>query len=87
MLGPADAVDRVDTVEPARAVGPARAVDAAAADGPRRPWRLAGYGEASYWQYLDDAAAEQAKYDARHGIETDAWTRSLSQALMGNDGV
>lgn len=39
------------------------------------------YGDESYWNYLDEHAAElHAK-----GIG-DAYTRSLSEALAGNDG-
>ena len=42
----------------------------------------AGYGDRSYWNYLDAHAAELAK----KGIK-DAYSRSLIEALAGNDGI
>lgn len=39
------------------------------------------YGTESYWQYLDDSAAE----DFAKGIK-DAYTQTLAEALDGNDG-
>jgi hypothetical protein len=41
----------------------------------------ANYGDASYWDYLDRHAEELAT----KGIE-DALTRTLAEALKGNDG-
>jgi hypothetical protein len=40
------------------------------------------YGDRSYWNYLDAHAAELAE----KGIE-DAYTRTLSEALQGNEGI
>lgn len=48
-----------------------------------------GYGGESYWEYLDRAAAEASDYWRRHGDEDKAaqmMTRSLSEALRGNEG-
>lgn len=49
------------------------------------------YGGPSYWAYLDEAAERGHDYFTRHpelGIDPESmFTRSLSEALMGNDGV
>lgn len=48
-----------------------------------------GYGGESYWDYLERAAFETMDYYLRHGDpETAAsiLTRSLTEALRGNDG-
>lgn len=43
------------------------------------------YGDEDYWQYLEDAAIEgQEKWSERLGINF--MTRTLSEALMGNEG-
>jgi hypothetical protein len=39
------------------------------------------YGSESYWNYLEETAQE----DFSKGV-TDAFTRSLSEALRGNEG-
>lgn len=47
-----------------------------------------GYGTESYWDYLDEAAAEHYAYRSDvypNGIE-DAYTASLADVLRGNDG-
>ena len=47
------------------------------------------YGGEGYWAYLDRAALESAAYYARRGDNDRAaamLTRSLSEALQGNDG-
>jgi hypothetical protein len=47
------------------------------------------YGGESYWDYLDRAALQSAAHWARKGDNDRAaamLTRSLSEALMGNDG-
>lgn len=41
-----------------------------------------GYGDTHYWEYLDESAAE--KYAKGY---TDSFTRTLSEALRGNDGI
>jgi hypothetical protein len=49
----------------------------------------AGYGDERHWTYLDSAAAEQSDYWRRQGDEGKAaemLTRSLSEALRGNEG-
>jgi hypothetical protein len=49
-----------------------------------------GYGDETYWRYLDDAAMRQRDYYRERG---DGWeadrmmTRSLTEALVGNDGA
>jgi hypothetical protein len=48
-----------------------------------------GYGDESYWAYLDRAAFEKCAYYTRQGDAEKAAemiTRSLSEALAGNDG-
>lgn len=55
-----------------------------------REAQASNYGNASYWRYLDQAAMEHADYWRRHGDETKAaeeLTRSLSEALTGNEGI
>lgn len=47
-----------------------------------RDAQASNYGSPSYWQYLDDSAQEH--YDKGY---TDSFTRTLSEALMGNDGI
>ena len=48
------------------------------------------YGTEDYWQYLDDAARDNRDYFRRHpelGIDPESMmTRTLSEALAGNDG-
>jgi len=51
---------------------------------------IAGYGGPSYWTELDDAADRHAAYFTEIGRPDMAelmFTRSLSEALMGNDGI
>ena len=48
-----------------------------------------GYGSESYWQYLDDAAQRHYDYFAErgmHGMAEEMLSRSLGEALLGNDG-
>lgn len=48
-----------------------------------------GYGDRSYWDYLDQHAQELHDYFMKKGDEKTAkemLTRSLSESLMGNDG-
>ncbi len=48
-----------------------------------------GYGSESYWDYLERAARESRDYYLRNGNSERAelmMTRSLSEALRGNDG-
>ena len=48
-----------------------------------------GYGGESYWAYLDKACAESADHWRSRGDEDRAaamMTRSLGEALAGNDG-
>lgn len=48
-----------------------------------------GYGDTSYWAYLDDAALRTRDYFTRHGDPVKAaemMARGLGEALMGNDG-
>jgi hypothetical protein len=48
-----------------------------------------GYGDESYWRYLDQSAQEHYDYFMARGDRERAarmLTESLSQALMGNDG-
>ena len=48
-----------------------------------------GYGTESYWTYLEESTAETAAYFAKRGDTESAermFTRSLSEALEGNDG-
>jgi hypothetical protein len=49
-----------------------------------------GYGDRSYWDYLEQAAWDNRDYWLRHGEIAKAaqmLTRSLSESLMGNEGV
>ena len=49
-----------------------------------------GYGKPRYWDYLERAAIEKRDYYLRHGDADEAqWmmTRSLSEALRGNEGL
>lgn len=49
-----------------------------------------GYGDESYWTYLDRAAAEHFIYFMERGMPERAeaeFTRSLGEALIGNDGI
>lgn len=49
-----------------------------------------GYGSESYWDYLDEAERRNREYWLSRGDEAraaDAMSRSLSEALRGNDGV
>lgn len=55
-----------------------------------RDAQASGYGDESYWLYLDKAAQETHDYYIRHGQPEKAaemLTRSLSEALQGNDGA
>ena len=56
-----------------------------------RDAEAAGYGNESYWAYLDDAALRGRDYFLRHpelGVNPETMmTRSLSEALMGNEGI
>ena len=48
-----------------------------------------GYGDQSYWQHLDQSAKEKYEYFMRHDDPVTAesmLTRSLSEALQGNEG-
>lgn len=48
-----------------------------------------GYGDEGYWEYLDQSAAEKYDYYMERGMPDMAnhmLTRTISQALMGNDG-
>lgn len=47
------------------------------------------YGGEDYWSYLDEAAKRTRDYYLRHGQPDEAalmMTRSLGEALRGNDG-
>lgn len=47
------------------------------------------YGDESYWDYLENAAYEDHGYFRAKGdwkSADEAFTRSLSDALMGNEG-
>lgn len=49
-----------------------------------------GYGDESYWDYLDQHAKELRDKFLAKGDEATAqrmMTESLSEALMGNDGI
>ncbi len=55
-----------------------------------RDAQAANYGGARYWAYLDQAARESHDYFLRHGdpvLAASMLTRSLSEALRGNDGA
>ncbi len=55
-----------------------------------RDAQASGYGGPSYWDYLDQAAAEHADYFRRHGDEgraAEMMTQSLGEALRGNEGI
>lgn len=48
-----------------------------------------GYGGPDYWARLDQSASESHAYFTRHGDHERAaqmLSRTLSEALMGNDG-
>lgn len=54
-----------------------------------RDAQATGYGDESYWRYLDQSAREKYEYYMRHGDPATAermLTRTLSESLMGNDG-
>jgi hypothetical protein len=47
------------------------------------------YGDATYWQYLDESAQRASEYYRKKGDMEQAermLTRTLSEALQGNDG-
>lgn len=47
------------------------------------------YGGPSYWAYLDESAEDHRHYFLAHGDPESAermMTRTLSEALMGNEG-
>jgi hypothetical protein len=47
-----------------------------------------GYGDASYWQYLDEHAALMHRYFTLKGLPEQAelmFTQTLSEALQGNE--
>jgi hypothetical protein len=47
-----------------------------------------GFGDESYWECLDESAQRHHDYDVAHGEpDSDAFTRTLSDALRGNDGI
>lgn len=49
-----------------------------------------GYGDKSYWDYLDASAQKMHDHFAAQGLvemAEEMLTRSLSAALAGNDGV
>jgi len=49
-----------------------------------------GYGSESYWSYLDEHAQQLHDYFMRHGDTVTAnamFTRSLGEALRGNEGI
>jgi len=49
-----------------------------------------GYGNESYWQYLDDSAREHRDYFLKRGDSKTAaemMTQSLSDCLRGNDSA
>jgi hypothetical protein len=47
-----------------------------------REAQLAGYGGPAYWDYLEEKAEEYV----RKGINRNAFTQTLAEALRGNDG-
>lgn len=74
----------VETPEGVIASGPLELRSQSARDA-----QAGGYGGPGYWLYLDEAAADHHDYFLRHGDPATAermFTRSLSEALMGNDG-
>ncbi len=55
-----------------------------------RDARQGGYGTPDYWKYLDEQAKEHAEYCKRQGkpeLAEQMFTRSLTEALIGNDGI
>lgn len=55
-----------------------------------RDAQASSYGNESYWDYLDQSAQEKHDYFMRHGDPEKAaemFTRSLSESLMGNEGI
>ena len=51
--------------------------------------RAIGYGAMSYWDYLERSAQEMHRYFTQKGDDRSAariLTRSLSEALIGNEG-
>lgn len=55
-----------------------------------RDAQASGYGGASYWRTLDEGAQRAHDYYTRHGDPERAatmLTRSLGEALAGNDGA
>jgi hypothetical protein len=49
-----------------------------------------GYGKKSYWDYLEQHAKELQDYYLRHddpGSAERMMTRSLSESLIGNEGI
>lgn len=55
-----------------------------------RDAQASGYGDQSYWTYLDEAAQRSHDYFVRHGNPERAasmLTRSLGEALAGNDDI
>lgn len=54
-----------------------------------REAQASGYGDQSYWDYLNRSAFENAEYflATNHPeLAASMFTRSLSEALVGNDG-
>lgn len=75
--------DEVAATRRARSLAPRYRSQAA------RDAQAANYGAESYWRYLDEAAEETAVYFADRGdfeAAAEQFTRSLSEALRGNDG-
>lgn len=55
-----------------------------------RDAQASGYGGEQYWTYLDEVALRTRDYYLRHGdtkTAAEMLTRSLSESLMGNDGI
>lgn len=54
-----------------------------------REARDSGYGDRSYWDYLEQSAHEHHDYYIRHGdqkLADEMFTQSLADALRGNEG-
>lgn len=55
-----------------------------------RDAQQAGYGDESYWDYLEQSAHEKRDYYLAHGepeVADEMMTQTLSEALRGNDGI
>lgn len=55
-----------------------------------RDAQASGYGDSSYWDYLEQSRINARDYYLRHGqpeVAAKCMTEDLSEALRGNEGI